>query len=171
MNTSLRPGVSGLVGLLVWISALACTSSECTELRCFDQLVVELRQSEGAWSETSLELNIDGREVQCEAVGAPARGDIASSRCDGGVAFYVIEETDCESFSTGEKAGQSCRPNGDYVGRLVIDGTPLRLRVELLDDRGRPLAEQIFDPEYVEEHPNGPDCEPVCREAREQMEW
>lgn len=73
------------------------------------------------------------------------------------------DEVELELAAGGETRTVTCLPPGP-CRHFVPDFTPEEVTATaFLPDREE---ERTFTPEYREERPNGPDCPPVCRQAR-----
>lgn len=73
------------------------------------------------------------------------------------------EEVELELAAGGETRRVTCLPPGPCI-HFVPDFTPEEVTATaLLPGREE---ERTFTPEYRDERPNGPDCPPVCRQAR-----
>jgi hypothetical protein len=65
---------------------------------------------------------------------------------------------------------QSCALlEGQYSLQFSRSGTPKRLALHATRD-GEPLRDFALDLEYSEERPNGPDCEPLCRQSSQELQ-
>ena len=155
--------------MLLSMSSCVLLGGHCTEMGCDDQFLITLTQDDGGWSGAALELNIDGREVDCAAPEGAGRSVFAESQCDSDVRFSVREDADCTEFTDGDTVGQSCEPNGRYLAEVRIGGVPRRVTVRVVD--GGTLAEQTFEPEYDDNQPNGMGCEPTCAFASARLSW
>jgi hypothetical protein len=121
---------------------------------------------DGATPVFGLVLDIDGTLVRCVA---PIRGNPASGLCnDAKVEVSHRELGDCEEMRSGNAVGISCTPNGKFEQRIQIRATPKRVVLQLLDD-ATIVAERTFDLAYTLNFPNGPDCDPGCRQSSN--EW
>ena len=56
-----------------------------------------------------------------------------------------------------------CVPTGTFEEVVTITGTPAAIRVtaRMADTT---VGERTFEPQYKTSQPNGPDCEPTCRQ-------
>jgi hypothetical protein len=72
------------------------------------------------------------------------------------------EELEVELTADGETRTVTCLPPGP-CRHFIPDFTPAEVTATaFFPDREE---ERVFEPEYREERPNGPDCPPVCRQA------
>jgi hypothetical protein len=72
------------------------------------------------------------------------------------------EELEVELTAGEETRTVTCLPPGP-CRHFIPDFTPAEVTATaLFGDREK---ERVFEPEYREERPNGPDCPPVCRQA------
>ena len=65
---------------------------------------------------------------------------------------------------------QSCTPNGRVEQVITFSGTPQRVVVTLTAAGTDVVSRADFQLKYETVHPNGEDCEPVCRQAAESWE-
>lgn len=99
---------------------------------------------------------------------APPRGPVMCTQigCSDGLNVELdgfTEEVELELAAGGETRTVTCQPPGP-CHHFVPDFTPEEVTATVfLPDREE---ERTFTPEYREERPNGPDCPPVCRQAR-----
>lgn len=154
-NTALGLWVTGLA-----LAACACESSKtCTLIGCQDQLIVEISQSSGLAVLFSAHLDIDGRAVACPA---PAKGE--SAACDTGVSIASRELQDCTQTISGDQARETCVGTGYFTERIIILGAPKSVGISLMT--GATVAAQTtLTPTYEVNQPNGPGCDPVCKQA------
>jgi hypothetical protein len=54
---------------------------------------------------------------------------------------------------------------------VSVSGTPTEVSVRIEHVDSGTVVEQTYLPEYVEERPNGPNCEPLCRIAIDAFPW
>lgn len=109
---------------------------------------------------TNADVSVDppGGPVMCTQIGC---SDGLNVELDG-----FSEEVELELAADGETRTMTCLPPGPCI-HFVPDFTPAEVTATAyLPDREE---ERTFTPEYREERPNGPDCPPVCRQAR--LRW
>jgi hypothetical protein len=147
----------------------------CTEIGCSDQAALTLRPAGGEWIAGSYELSVtvDGVERRC-AFSVPA--DLPEPRsgralCDPLLPFYIQPETVCTERRDRDSVSQTCTPIPDrYSGSLTLQGTPAVL-VVIVERDGQILSNETLKPAYQASRPNGPGCEPLCRQARAELEF
>jgi len=113
----------------------------CTQIACYDELVVELRRDDGTPPSFALTVSHDGKTTTCSA---PGPQDV---RCGNDVTSAIV--------------------GGDRAQQVVeIHGTPASVEIELRNG-ARVVGKKRFNPQYQQRQPNGPACPPVCRQATE----
>lgn len=132
----------------------------CTEIGCQDQVSLSVRRADGAPPGLAVSLDLDGRQVECAA---PQAG--ASTACGTDVSLEVRELLSCTEERTQDARILRCVPTGKFEEVISIQGTPARVRVTVQADGT--LTERTFEPQYKTVQPNGPDCEPTCRQWSE----
>lgn len=132
----------------------------CTEMGCVEGLTIDL-QSPSGWAPGAyrFDIELDQDKVSCE-VTLPLRACDAgpSARCtlhpgEGPSERVMISESGC-----------ALPPAQHSLPTLSIRGEPARVRVAVSRD-GAQLASEELTPAYRTVTPNGPGCEPVCRQA------
>ncbi len=140
-------------------SSCGSQSKACTLIGCTDQLTVEVSSSGGATPVFAADLMVDGRSISCPA---PAQGAIVT--CDASVSIRSYEQHSCTQSVSGNTASQTCLGTGVFGERIVIAGAPALVSVALRNDSSV-VAQQTFQPSYAQSQPNGPGCDPICRQA------
>jgi hypothetical protein len=134
-----------------------------------------LRPASGEWAPGAyqLYLTLDGTERRC-AFNVPAdlpAPRTARSLCDPALPLYLQPETICTEHRERDAVSQSCTPIPDrYSASLTLYGTPSALRVVLERD-GTAILDESSTLQYQSERPNGPGCEPLCRQARTNLKF
>jgi hypothetical protein len=145
---------SGLGGLL----AMAQPSERnCTKRGCDDHLLIHLRAADGhPPNDVEIEFNIDGQIVTCkpDPAGAEAKADVF--QCGQGVTILYQELQHCH--------GTVCQGTGSFEQTIEILSTPRRVLVTVTQS-GRPLGKRTFVSRYTRYRPNGPGCNPICRQS------
>ncbi|HKU39734.1 MAG TPA: hypothetical protein VJR89_16350 [Polyangiales bacterium] len=130
-----------------------------------------LRPRDGTWDPGSyrLELDFDDASHSCALTVPddlpPTAGTPVQLRCEPQLEASLSAEVTCTEQRTSGGSSQSCTP---LAGRFRLDvrrdGTPELLRIQIERDAAAVFAhdQQL---EYEESRPNGPDCEPLCRQA------
>jgi hypothetical protein len=161
-----------------FVAAQGCEKHSCTDIGCSDGAFFEIKTADGTWPDGAytLELSAGGVTHTCSMTlpdDLPSGGSIASIPCLPpvgylGVSLYPI--TNCTAEGNGNSGGQTCTPiPGHYTLRGSLPGTPSTLGVRVTRDDGL-LTEQTLPLTYTTSQPNGPDCEPVCRQASVELE-
>jgi hypothetical protein len=158
------------LAVLVSLVVSCVESHSCTEIGCADQASITLRTQSGAWEagEYALRIAFDGGEHACSFTipdALPSGGNVGEIDCTPGANVYFYQETTCTEHSDGYSSSQSCTPVPDqYYLQASIYGTPATVQV-VLSREGATLVDTENDLAYSESRPNGPDCEPLCRQA------
>lgn len=168
------------MGLGVVLSVLAGCDElghGCTEIGCMDQVALTLRPSDGPWADGRYALTLaldDGSPETCAfelPADLPELGSVREIRCSGAATFFLQQEATCTETSSDGARHQTCTPvQGRYTLQSSVPGTPRTVSVELTRD-GAALIEESLEPSYRAERPNGPDCEPTCRQASLELSW
>lgn len=161
----LQCSVGGWVAVVALVAAVAgCERSHaCTEIGCLDQASITVRRVDGALPAVGVSLDVDGRMVECAA---PRAG--GSAACDTDVTISARERVSCTEESDGQRRTLTCVPTGTFEQVVSVRGTPASIRA-VVRNAGEVVDERTFAPQYRPVQPNGPDCEPVCRQWSE--EW
>jgi hypothetical protein len=148
--------MKSVIALLLLLSlsapALAQPMRACTMMACENGLMLgispELRWRPGAYR---FSFRGEGVDATCEGrLPLPACGTPAL-RCSD--AKIMIMESGC-----------ALPPDSHGFGSIRLEHFPSELTVEITR-QGAPLVAQTLRPQYRTVRPNGPDCEPVCRQA------
>lgn len=132
----------------------------CTDIGCVDGLRIELQPGSGHWDKGEYAF-----EIETPAGKTVCKGSLPLRACEGGPSLHcegpqvMIGESGCalpaeqHGFSTIELA------SGPASATIVIarDGTE--------------LARKTTAPAYRVSTPNGPGCEPTCRQASDTLRW
>ncbi|HEY0715169.1 MAG TPA: hypothetical protein VGF45_20990 [Polyangia bacterium] len=138
----------------------------CTLIGCQDQASIVVRTSDGLTPPMGVVLDLDGVVVRCMI---PPPTGFATGLCnDPRVEVARTSLTDCQDTNNGSTSSRSCVPNGKFEQIITVRATPARIGVQLLD-HAQVIAERTFASTYTLSFPNGPGCEPGCRQARH--EW
>ena len=149
------------LGLLSLAAAGCGTKSgtkTCTLIGCTDQATIGIQRANGAGVSLSVSLDIDGRIVECPA--PPAN---AGAPCDGQVRVTQRELQECFEEMVGSAIFLRCAGTGKFEQVVEISGTPTTIRVTARNAT-MVVAESSFTPQYMDVQPNGPDCEPTCKQ-------
>ena len=161
MSNPFLPALAALV--LAALANLGCDlSRSCGQAGCFDQASIRVSRADGATPALAVELEVDGRRVICPA---PPLRTARGAACDDALVRVEHRElADCTETRTAEARSLSCVPNGRFEQVIGFAGTPGRIVATLKSDSGV-VAQRTFDLTYMNVHPNGEGCEPVCRQG------
>jgi hypothetical protein len=165
--------VAGLVMSGALAAAPGCaieTTKTCSLVGCQDQFSANLQTADGSFPSGTHQVDVvaDGLTLSCAfsfPLGtAPGGGTIAPS-CPMGLNVGVWPATVCTSTTTGATASQTCDPiPGHFVESITLTGAPTRVQLQQSVD-GTSLLNVEMAPTYVVNRPNGPDCDPACRQS------
>jgi hypothetical protein len=127
-------------------------SRACTEIGCGPAFGVEFQRAAG-WGlgVYRIELQVDGETVSCERqIPLHCDEEPACSRAD-----VQLVEIGCALDVSQQSLGGV---------QFVAEG-PAQVSVRVRHDDTE-LGTAEYAPQYTESRPNGPDCEPVCRQAK-----
>ncbi|MBP7252817.1 MAG: hypothetical protein KBA75_04960 [Alphaproteobacteria bacterium] len=132
--------------------ALALSPVACTEMGCVDGLMLSVapdyRWHSGAYV---FRLKLDGRAVICQGSLPLKACDMPSLTCDG--VGVMITESGC-----------ALQPEAHGFGDIQISSGPQQVAVSITRD-GQTMVDKTVTPTYRTARPNGPQCEPECRQA------
>lgn len=103
-----------------------------------------------------LELTVDGKKGQCE-VRWPYKScsEMPAATCSGELAFNLA--TSCKADEP--------PATGMVLGPVELDNTPEKVALKIWRDKVMTYQRELL-PTYKETRPNGPGCEPLCKQAR-----
>jgi hypothetical protein len=151
--------------LLAAVSPGCVRSHACTTIGCANQATIAIHRPDWATLALAVELDIDGRKVLCAAPG-PQQG---GAPCDSNVSLETRQLSDCHDTSTDGAISQTCTPNGRFEEVITIRGTPDLVAVTL-KSAGAVVGQRTFQLAYTSSRPNGPDCDPLCRQSTQTWE-
>lgn len=172
-----------LVLALAVVPALGCASSssaissaqtaapqQCTMMDCSNQLAVSVRTHDGRPPKegVQIDLDVDGKIVSCRPTWK-GEGEGGVHECGGEVALTHQEIRDCKTTSSPHGTTSECKGTGKFEHLLEIRSNPKRVKVTVKQG-DRSLGERVVEPTYQEVTPNGPGCQPVCKQAQETWE-
>ena len=157
--------------LALTVSSAQCATKVCTLAGCGEGISATLRTADGKWASGSYELNLraDGTPGTCTLrlpEQLPQGPGIPLYPCGPQTTVMVTTDKKCAFGCDGQACGQQCMwLRGQFVIEVMMYATPSRLEVVLSRD-GEQLVAQEVRPAYEESTPNGPECGPVCRQAK-----
>jgi hypothetical protein len=125
----------------------------------------------GKWADGSytLEIAFDDASYTCsfEAPSdAGTQGVWEPLDCTPALDAYLAPVVKCEEHSTGMTQSQTCGPvPGAFYLQATERGTPATLSVTLTRGDEEVLLDESGDVPYKTTQPNGPECEPTCKQA------
>lgn len=132
----------------------------CTLLSCGpDSFAIFVRVADGNSPTTLPDVSVEMDEQVVRCVGLfPDPKEPFGTRCGehSNVRMSIQPAFDCEP-------GGKCVPAGKDNVRILVMGTPKKVRVTMLGDSS---DHATFEPKYEDHFPNGPNCPPPCRLAR-----
>jgi hypothetical protein len=149
----------------------ACTSTKaCTEIGCVDQFSATIEAASASLrpGDHELDVTVDEAWLSCRfsiPVEPIPMGGLPAADCDHVLTLFVGPAVTCTTFDDGAVKGQRCDPvPGRVQERLTVTGTPTYVGVRQW--AGDTLIfTQMITPIYELTRPNGPECEPTCRQA------
>jgi hypothetical protein len=176
---------TSIVTALLWGSACHSAPSQaplpraCTMMGCEDQASFAVRSPSAAWPPGAyvVALTVDGQAYSCPLQlpsDLPAQGVVASIACQGPGAvppqLSLMQDSICTEQRTSEAISQSCLPVPDrYTIEGRVAGTPAALVVDIQRD-GQAVLHRPLTLEYAETRPNGPGCDPLCKQSRTELD-
>lgn len=129
----------------------------CTAIGCQDGLTVEVAP-EAPWPPGDYRFVVDA--------------DGATTTCTGSLPLPECQSRaitcDDEGVVMISESGCALPPSQHGFGDLHFDGMPASLTVEVFHQQ-RSVGRASFTPTYQTVQPNGPECEPTCRNAYVRM--
>jgi|GEM_PF-2661754 len=165
-----------VVGFTLYKGAACVWPHSCTEASCSDGVSVTLAFADHRWPDGAyvFEVELDDVKHTCSfswPEAQPARGSVREVPCEPTeLEASLSQDAKCTEHRTADAVTQSCAPlEGQYSLRMSRFGTPKKLVLHSTRD-GEYLKDLALDLEYVEERPNGPDCEPLCRQSSQELQ-
>jgi hypothetical protein len=159
----------GMIAMLVELGGAGCSTKICTEIGCVDGFSATVRRADGSFPSGAhrVEILADGVTHTCTfnfPLEVLPSGGTATPTCSGG-GVSVAPAVTCSEIRTDQYASQKCDPiPGQFVETIRLPGTPAQVHVwQYVDDAA--ILDAAGAPSYAETRPNGPECEPVCRQA------
>jgi hypothetical protein len=166
-------GASGLLALVtIAILAPAHTSCSktCTEIGCLTQFTAGISAAEASLPAGThrIDVTADGALLSCTfafPLETLPGGGLVSPRCSPGLAASVGSAVECTEVITSSAKSLRCVPIPDQIQESVqVTGTPSLVTVEQ-SVGGIAILQRSATPVYENSQPNGPGCEPICRQA------
>lgn len=162
---------------LVLGNAAACElGHDCHEIGCADHVSVRVTARDHPWPEGEYQLEVAFGELEgtCEFTlpdELPPRGAVTSIDCVDGVEVGIQQLYECSTQREGDAVSQSCQPIPErYEVTLGAYATPEHLSLTLRHN-GSLLLDESRDVSYAVTRPNGPQCEPECRQATVELSF
>jgi len=153
-----------------------CTTESCTDIGCQNQASFTVRAPDDTWQAGDYTLGVSfdgGTTITCHFGMPPEAAPVsltplscAPASAPGLVQVYLQPVTTCTTTDNGHDSSQSCTP---VAGRFYLSVTTTAMPVSA----GVTLALGDADPHFTETksfaysvtQPNGPSCEPTCRQG------
>ncbi|NUP08593.1 MAG: hypothetical protein HOW73_21300 [Polyangiaceae bacterium] len=137
-------------------SAPTSAPKMCTKMGCMDGLTIDIDPGKGGTPKGSytIEVDADGKKATCQ-IKLPYQGCERgpATKCSGDVKVEVME-SGCD------------KPAKEHTfGPLKFMSAPATVKVVIKKDN-KPFAESTVTPDYKTLQPNGPDCDPVCKQGQ-----
>jgi len=155
-------------------SAILCSTcvktKACTEIGCIDQFSATIESPSASLPAGMhrLEVVADGTTLSCTfpvPVEPLPGGGWPGPECSPGLILFVGPAVTCTTFETDTAKGQRCDPIPDRISeRFSIAQTPTQVAVTQWAGDTM-IFQQTATPTYHVSYPNGPDCDPGCRQA------
>lgn len=164
---SMRSG-GQLLCITVLASGCQVFERSCTEIGCGDQASLTLATADRKWPAGAYRFRytLPDAVITCEVSvpeQLPARTSI-SARCSSG-SMHLAPHAVCVESRTADAVTQSCSPaDGELIGSVSFDGTPSNVGIQV-ERHGVVILDKEERFAYASLRPNGPDCEPLCRQA------
>lgn len=131
----------------------------CTRMGCIGALKVEIGGGDKlAKGKYVIDVEADGKKGKC-AFAAPNFCDDKAPKCEGEVEIEVVTQG-CPAVTTGPAPS---------IRELKLPSTPAAASITVTRD-GKKVGEAKLAPQYKEVRPNGPECDPVCKNASEKLD-
>jgi len=170
------------VTIIAALAALGCDSDasagkDCTDIGCMDSLAVTVRAPRNVWPAGvyGFEFEFDGTVHACAKLklpdALPSSPDVRSElECPPALSAAFDQQVICTETRTQNAISEACKPvAGQFKLAVSVSATPASFRARATRD-DEVVLEATQTPEYEEERPNGPDCEPVCRQAQLELD-
>jgi hypothetical protein len=124
-----------------------------------------VRRADGSFpaGNHQVEALVDGTTILCTFTFPLQTG--RQPQCTGGLGITVLPATTCSQTTNGASTSVSCDEiPGQFVETIGLAGTPGQVHVWQTVD-GTSILDAAAAPTYTEFKPNGPGCEPTCRQG------
>ena len=174
--------VNSLVMLVVALSLVGAgcdgspfsRSKACTLIGCHDQFSATVVASSAALppGQHTVTVTTEAGALSC-SFGLPlemtAGGGTVSPSCPLGLRVDVAPDTVCTETVTDAARILRCDPIPGMLKEIItLSSTPSSVRVQQ-SVAGTTILDRSVTPTYKNNRPNGPECEPLCRQAG--VEW
>ncbi len=126
----------------------------CTQIGCENGVRIELAKAT-PWTPGTyvFSLTLDGTPVEC-------KGALPLQSCESGPSLSCTPDA---AVQIGE-SGCALPPDQHGFSDIMVRGEPKQITLKVLFD-GTPLKSADITPDFKTTQPNGPACEPTCRNA------
>lgn len=150
-------------------------SKSCTAIGCSDGAFLTLAPGDAPWPEGSYAIELETPDAMhtCTITvpdDLPEQpGSVLTLPCEPQLSVSLMAEAVCTEQRSGDAISQSCTPVPDrWSLNATLEGTPDSLHVRVARD-GAQVLEETLALDYEESRPNGPDCDPLCRQAHVEL--
>ena len=162
-NCLVGVGIFLLGGAVVGMSG--CSSKTCATRGCQDGFTASVRSTDGSFPSGThrIEVLVDVASLSCTFTFPLATTVLPT--CPTGLTVSVGPAENCTETVTDTGCSYRCDPiPGQFVETIGLSGTPGQVHAwQYVDDVA--ILDAAAAPSYDESRPNGPECEPVCRQA------
>ncbi len=131
----------------------------CTRMGCIGALEVAVVGGDKlAKGKYVIDVEADGKKGKC-TFAAPSFCEDKAPKCEGDIEIDVVT-LGCPSVTTGPAPS---------IKSFKLPSSPAAANITVTRD-GKKVGEVKLAPQYKEVRPNGPDCDPVCKNASEKLE-
>jgi hypothetical protein len=160
-----------------FVMVSGCVEESCTEIGCQDQASFTVHAADDAWEagEYGLGISFDGvATTSCHFVMPPdpaTPGALEPLDCSpalDAVSFqaHLEQVTACVTSDNGHDSSSSCTPvPGRYHLSVMTTTMPASVSVTLARGAAEPYFGETQSFRYATAQPNGPSCEPTCRQG------
>jgi hypothetical protein len=140
---------------------------------CLDSASLRLQSADNHWADGDYELTVTAGDTSTTCSFSlpddfPSTGSPQPLTCDASIGHDVpilSQVHTCTETRTDDAVSQSCTPVADeYSLEIRLPGTPDSVEIQLKRD-GATLIDDTQVLTYKETRPNGPGCDPLCRQV------